>query len=120
MASAHMLGELLPALLAALAIILGGCGIGSSSTGKSSVADNLFLSTVHLDAPDVNTYRSDLQLVRLGHAACDGFASGASYEELADRLPTTEGSHPLPPGDLGTVITAAVDAFCPQYHGDVT
>ncbi len=103
-----------------VAAVLGLAACGHSSNAASQAQDQLFLSEVHNSAPDVNTYRNDTQLVRLGHAACDGFRSGVSYQEVANRLPLTEGSHPLPPGDLGVVITSAVAAFCPQYHNRVS
>ena len=66
-------------------------------------------------APDIGTYRTGVQLIRLGHAACEDFGSGASYEQLADRLMLAEGSRPIPSEDLGAVIDAAVDAYCPQF-----
>lgn len=102
-----------------MAVGVVGCG---SSVPSAAVQqqDQEFLASVHGAAPDVSTYRSDVQLVRLGHAACDGFRAGASYQQLADRLPLTEGPHPLPPEDLGAVITAAVDSFCPQFRGLVS
>jgi hypothetical protein len=71
---------------------------------------------VHVAAPDVGSYRTDVQLIRLGRAACDGFRSGASFEQLADRLVLLEGSNPLPSADLGAVIDAAVNEYCPQFH----
>jgi hypothetical protein len=95
-------------------LALAGCGGGSSAA--TGAANQSFLSEVHVAAPDIGSHRSDVQLERLGRAACDGFHSGASYEELADRLPLLEGSEPLPSADLGAVIDAAVDAYCPQYH----
>jgi hypothetical protein len=102
-------------VLAATAVLaLAGCGGGSSPAADA--ANQAFLAQVHVAAPDIGNYRSDVQLERLGHAACDGFRSGASYEELADRLALLEGSHPLPAADLGAVIDAAVDSFCTQYR----
>jgi hypothetical protein len=83
------------------------------------VADRDFLSSVHNAAPDIGAYRTDVQLTRLGHAACDGFRSGASFQQLADRLVLLEGNHPLPSADLGAVIDAAVTAYCPQYRSRV-
>lgn len=100
-----------------LAIVAAGCGGGSSAASKQ--ADASFLQTVHGEAPDVGTYRNDVQLVRLGHAACDGLRAGASYQQLADRLVLLQGSHTLPSQDLGTVITAAVDNYCPRYRSIV-
>jgi hypothetical protein len=83
-------------------------------------ADSAFISSVLDAAPDIGTYRSDTQLIRLGHAACDGFASGVSYEQLADQLTLQEGSNPLPSEDLGAVITAAVESLCPKYLSQVS
>ncbi|HEY3809952.1 MAG TPA: DUF732 domain-containing protein [Acidimicrobiales bacterium] len=94
-----------------------GCGGGTAS--GTSAADSAFLSAVHLNAPDVASYRNDVQLTRLGHAACDGFRSGASFQQLADRLVLLEGTKPLPSADLGAVIEAAVPAYCPQFQDRV-
>lgn len=93
------------------------CGSGGPS---SSPADSSFLSELHDSAPDIGSFRTDTQLERLGHAACDGFSANASYETVADRLALQEGHPPLPSQDLGDVITAAADNYCPQYHGRVS
>jgi hypothetical protein len=100
-------------------LLAAGCSAASSS-GTGSANDQEFLSAVHTDAPDISTYRSDVQLVRLGHAVCDGFSAGASYVQLADRLALQEGSDPLPAGDLGAVISSAARALCPRYESQVT
>lgn len=105
------------AALAGAALVVTGCGGGSSA---SSAANAQFLSAVHVAAPDVSQYRTDTELVRLGHAACDGFRGRASYLQIADRLALEEGSNPLPSEDLGQVITSAVDAFCPQFRAEVS
>ena len=75
---------------------------------------------MHVADPEINSYRTDVQLTRLAHAVCDGFSSGASYEQLADRLATEEGANPLPSQDLGDVIDSAVNALCPQYRSRTT
>lgn len=93
---------------------------GCSSGVPNSAADRSFLGEVHVGAPEINTYRSDVALVRLGHAACDAFRSGASYEGLADRMALLEGSNPLPSQDLGVVISSAVDSYCPQFRSRVS
>jgi hypothetical protein len=103
-------------VLATATAILGLAACGGGNSSAAAAANQVFLSEVHVAAPDVSSYRSDVQLERLGHAACDGFRSGASYEELADRLPLLEGRDPLPSGDLGAVINGAVGAYCPQYR----
>ena len=106
--------------MAVAGLLLLGLGSCSSANNKASAqATQDFLSAVHVAAPDVNTYRTDVQLTRLGHAACDGFRSGASYQQLADRLVLLEGSNPLPSADLGAVISSAVTSFCPQFHSQV-
>jgi hypothetical protein len=106
------------ALASALTLSLGSCSSGNAR--GSAQADQDFLSAVHVAAPDIGAYRTDIQLARLGHAACDGFRSGASYQQLADRLVLLEGNNPLPSADLGAVIDSAVTAFCPQFHDRVT
>jgi hypothetical protein len=100
-----------------LALGLGSCASGTSQA--STQANQDFLSAVHVAAPDVGTYRTDVQLARLGHAACDGFRAGASYQQLADRLVLLEGSNPLPSADLGAVINSAVTSFCPEFRSRV-
>ena len=75
---------------------------------------------MHVDAPDITTYRSDTELIRMGHAACDDFQAGASYQEIADRLRLQEGSHALPSQDLGVVISSAVQAYCPRFVSDIS
>jgi hypothetical protein len=99
-------------------VALSACGAGSSPATQR--AEQNFLGSVHAQAPDIGTYRSDVQLVRLAHAACDGFKGGASYEQLADRLVLDEGPKPLPTEDLGTVISSAVSTLCPQFESRVT
>jgi hypothetical protein len=99
--------------LAIACLLIAACS--GQSSGSGSAAQQTFLSEVHDQAPDVSAYRTDVQLVRLGHAACEGFSSGASYVELADRLALQEGSDLLPPADLGAVISSAVREFCPHY-----
>ena len=103
-------------MAAGAALAAAGCGAG---TAAPSAADAAFLSAVHTGAPDIAQYRTDPALIRMGHASCDGFRAGASYTILADRLALLEGSHSLPSDDLGTVITSAVQAYCPQYAGKV-
>lgn len=96
-----------------LGLLLLGCGSGQSARGKQE--DQRFVQSVQSAAPDVNRYRNDTQLIRLGKAACAGFESGVSYQQLADRLILSEGSNPLPSEDLGAVITSAVNTYCPKY-----
>jgi hypothetical protein len=100
-----------------VALLLGACGAKGGSA--AALKDQLFLSNVHVAAPDIGSYRSNVQLTRLGQSVCDDFNSGASYEELADRLALSEGRKPLPSEDLGAVIDAAVQAYCPQFTNQV-
>jgi hypothetical protein len=102
--------------LAALTGLVAGCGGGG---GGFSQEDQQFLSSVHVSAPDIGTYRTDSQLTRIGHAVCADFQAGASYEEVADRMPLVEGNNPLPSEDLGAVIDAAVQSYCPAFSGRV-
>jgi hypothetical protein len=96
------------------ASVVGGCGSGSSPGNQA--ADQAFLSEVLNAAPSITAVRSNTQLIRLGHAVCDDFRAKASYEQVADRLSIEAGSDSLSPEDLGAVITAAADNYCPQYR----
>lgn len=108
------------AVVAALVVVLCVAGAGCSSGSPDSPADKAFLGAVHVEAPQIGSYRSDVALARLGHAACDAFRSGASYQELADRMMLLQGKNPLPSEDLGVVISSAVDSYCPQYRSRVS
>ncbi|HEX4865973.1 MAG TPA: DUF732 domain-containing protein [Acidimicrobiales bacterium] len=99
-----------------LSLTLAACG---GASGANSVADQSFVASAHLNAPDIGSFRSDTQLIRLGHAACDAFRAGASYQEIADRMGLLEGRNPLPSQDLGAVVTSAVNAYCPQFRSQV-
>jgi hypothetical protein len=102
-----------------LVVVTAACSAHAASNTEST-ADQAFLSEVHAAAPDVSSYRSDVALVRLGRAACDGFSAGASYVVLADRLALQEGSDPLPAADLGAVISGAARELCPRYENLVS
>jgi hypothetical protein len=95
-----------------LAALLAGCG-GRVVTSDSD--QKAFLDSVYSQAPGIGSYRSGPQLISLGQAICGDLESGASVEELGDRLPLVEGNVTLPPGDLGVVISAAVGVMCPKY-----
>lgn len=99
----------------ALGLIVGtaACG-GSSLSPKAAAVQQSFLLTVHGSAPDIESYRNDVELTRLGKAACDDLRSGASYQQVADRLGTTTGANRLPAADLGAVITSATTTYCPE------
>jgi hypothetical protein len=95
-----------------LAALVSGCG-GRAATGDHD--QKAFLDSVYSQAPGIGSYRSGPQLVSLARAVCGDLESGASVQELGDRLPLVEGSVTLPPSDLGVVISAAVNVMCPQY-----
>ncbi len=101
---------LLPAILAGL--LAAGCGSHAASNGP---ADRAFLNSVYSQAPDISTYRSADQLLSLAEAVCSDFASGASVQQVADRVPLVEGNVALSPADLGVVMSAAVAELCPKY-----
>ena len=98
-----------------IALLFAACG----GAGAHSAADQSFVAAVHRGAPDIASFRSDQQLIGIGHAACDAFRAGASYQEIADRMALLEGKNPLPSQDLGVVVTSAVDAYCPQFRSQV-
>ncbi len=106
--------------MAGLVLVAGLAAACHSSTGASSSADQAYLAEVHSAAPDINSLRSDTQLIRLGHAVCDDFRAKASYQEVADRLSIESGADQLSSADLGAVITSAADNYCPQYRGLVS
>ncbi len=100
-------------VVCALAGALTGCGGHPTANPKATQA---FLNSVYSNAPDISSYRSSRQLVSLGQVVCDDLESGASVQEVGDRVPLIEGSVSLPPGDLGVVISAAVSKLCPKFR----
>jgi hypothetical protein len=94
-------------------VSLAGCG---SHASTSRGADQAFVNSVYSQAPDIGGYRTGSQLLSLGQAICADLESGATVEEVGDRIPLLEGSSPLPPDDLGVVIAAAVNELCPKFH----
>ncbi len=98
----------------ALAGSLSGCGGGHSTA--SPKADQSFLNSVYSGAPDISSYRTSKQLVNLGQVVCDDLESGATVQEVGDRVPLIEGNVLLPASDLGAVISAAVSELCPQFR----
>ena len=98
---------------ASLAGALTGCGGHSSANPRATQA---FLNSVYSNAPDISSYRTSTQLVSLGQVVCDDLESGASVQEVGDRVPLIEGNVLLPPGDLGVVISAAVAQLCPHFR----
>lgn len=101
------------AATATLGLLLLGCGAGNTAAARQK--DQEFVQSVESAAPDISSYRDDTQLIRLGKAACAGFETGVSYQQLADRLILSEGTNPLPSEDLGVVISSAVNTYCPKY-----
>ena len=101
------------AIAAAVALC---CSCGGHPTARSHAADQKFLDSVYSQAPDVSSYRTSSQLVSLGQAICQDLNAGASLQTVGDRVPLVEGATQLPPSDLGVVIYASVDVFCPKYH----
>lgn len=124
-----MLGRLIPRRPTLVGVLFGGamfggamalgCGCGATGgTPGPSAAQQAFLAAVHAEDPTVGQLRSDPQLLRLGSAACAGFASGASFFSLADTMAVGDGG--LPSTDLGTVIKAAAEQLCPLYRSRVS
>jgi hypothetical protein len=103
----------------ALALLGAAAGCGPTErTAVPSAAAVAFLSAVHEQHPAIHELRSDAQLLRLGSAACAGFASGVSFFSLADTMAVHDGQ--LPTADLGSVIEAAAQHLCPRYRSRVS
>jgi hypothetical protein len=101
-----------PAL--ALAAFAAGCSSGHQSAGPRAV-DQRFVDGVHESATDVSKYRTDGQVVKMGHVACDGFRANANIEQIAGLLERTDAN--LPAHDIGAIISTAVGVLCPAYEG---
>ena len=95
-----------------LGLLVAGCGAGTVVSGPQRQD---FLNSVYGQAPDISSYRTSGQLVSMGQAVCADLSSGASVQEVADRMPLVEGNDQLPATDLGVVIYSAVRVFCPKF-----
>jgi hypothetical protein len=104
-------------MLGVLAAAVAGCGT-SKPSGAQLAVQQAFLGQVHDAVPNINGVRSDAGLIRLGQATCTGFASGESFQSLADRISGEDDNLPL--SDLGTVMTAAAEHLCPKYSNLVS
>jgi hypothetical protein len=102
------------AVTAAALAILVGCSSGQESAARRA-ADRHYVDGVHNTATDIGSYRTDSQLIKLGHAVCDGYRAHASTQQIADLLERTSGGRSLPSEDLGAVISTAVADLCPAY-----
>ena len=102
-----------------VALFFGACGGGGGA--KASQKDQLFLSDVHISAPDIASFRTNVQLTRLGQSVCDDFGSGASYESWPTGWPFLRGASLCPRRILRApcVIDAAVQAYCPQFNSQI-
>jgi hypothetical protein len=100
--------------VAVLILLVAGCG--TRATEGNAQGDQRFLNSVYSQVPDIGTYRTGPQLVSLGQAVCADLSSGASVQQIGDRVPLVEGSVALPPTDLGVVISAAVSVLCPKFR----
>jgi hypothetical protein len=106
--SRYQRGQQVAAGLLAVAVLVTGCGARVSSTARDG-----FLAAIHDEIPNINHYKSDTSLVRLGQAACAELSSGASFGTVTNQL---QGSSPsLPLVDLATVVRAATSELCPRY-----
>lgn len=107
-----------------LGVLVIGCGLmgcGAKTLSPQAAAQQQqYLDAVHVAAPDVSSYRTDVELNRLGKAVCDDLRSGASYQTIADRLGTTAWAGRLPSADLGAVIASAAAVYCPQYAAHIS
>jgi hypothetical protein len=88
------------------------CSGGQQSAARRAV-DQRFIDGVHESATDISKYRTDGQLIKMGHVVCDGFRAHANIEQIASLLERNAAN--LPPGDIGAVISTAVHVLCPEY-----
>jgi hypothetical protein len=105
------------AVLTGAAVLLGGCGPAGRAPETAGI-QRQFLVAVHEQDPAVQQLRSDTQLLRLGSAACAGFAAGVSFFSLADTMAVNDAQLPTP--DLGAIIKAAAEDLCPRYRSRVS
>lgn len=99
--------------VAVLGLLAAGCGARAVANPQ---AEQKYLNYVYSQAPDISSYRTSPQLFSLGQAICDDLESGATVEEVGDRVPLVEGNVSMPPTDLGVVISSAVGVLCPKFH----
>jgi Protein of unknown function (DUF732) len=97
-----------------LVLSVAGCSGGHQSAAARAM-DQRFVDGVHNSATDISGYRTDSQVVKMGHVVCDGFRANANIEQIAGLLERTAAN--LPAGDIGAIISNAVNVLCPAYAG---
>lgn len=105
-----------PLAVGLAAALLASCGPHHASPGTAA-AQQAFLGQVHNSDPGIDGSRSNVQLVRLGNAACTVFSAGLSYQSVANQIGAENTD--LSSNVLGDVITAAAEHLCPKYAGRV-
>jgi hypothetical protein len=100
----------------ALTVVLwvAGCSGGHQRAAALAVGQR-FVDGVHNSATDISEYRTDSQVIKMGHVVCDGFRANANIEQIAGLLERTAAD--LPAGDIGAIISTAVKVLCPAYAG---
>jgi hypothetical protein len=103
-------------LVAAGLLVATTCSACGGGGGLSVATRQSFLDTLYSQAPDISSYRSGSQLVSMGQAVCSDLEAGANVQEVADRVPLSEGNLALPTDDLGVLMSAAVGSICPKFR----
>jgi Protein of unknown function (DUF732) len=112
-----IIGSVRRGWLVAAGLLVGtACSACGGSAGLSSTTRQSFLNTLYSQAPDIGSYRTGPQLVTMGQAVCADLEAGANIQEVADRVPLSEGSVALPTNDLGVLMSAAVGTICPKFR----
>ena len=105
-------------MITAAALLVTVTACSHTSAPATRAADQHFVDGVHESATDIGRYRSDSQLLKLGHATCDGFRADANLQQIASLLESGAGPS-LPPEDVGAVMSTAVTGLCPSYAGRI-
>jgi hypothetical protein len=124
------------AATAALALPLSACGADESSVERvsdvvdraiesdpepfsdttvsdSDLADTVYLTTLRAEYPEAFAAVEDETLTNLGHAICDGFDKGVSWEQAA--LIALNSGYTVQQG--GYLLGSAIAAYCPEHEG---
>jgi hypothetical protein len=75
----------LSAVALLLTLLAVACSSGHTSAAQRAT-DQHYVDGVKESATDISRYRTDSQLVKLGHVTCDGFAAHAGIEQIAGQL----------------------------------
>jgi hypothetical protein len=92
-----------------ITVLAVGLAMLTTPLAHADSADDAFLKA--LADNGIYDNAGDADSIRNGHAVCEAFYGGDSYDDVAKYI--LKNTHTLTPTSVRVIITAAVGAYCP-------